>query len=176
MYPFHEEWVHSYCTRVFYELPDDSYSLFLLIIPVSILNKAYFKEIISMLVSLDKHYKTRDGKKVNILSIDANLSNGHTVIGVIENPCTGIRTIGSWLNDGKWGNNNDLIEVDQYADFKVNDSVMVKDFLESTRDKRYLAKVENKYVVTWNDIATSWPSSVRKDKCTPTKEEMEGNN
>ena len=65
------------------------------------------------LVSMDKEYRTRDGKEVRVLCVDTKLATGESVAGIItQGPTPRVTT---WYKDGAYlgevPHGDDLIEV-----------------------------------------------------------------
>ncbi len=91
------------------------------------------------LIDINKTYRTRDGRKVEILKImaipDANLDK---VVGIIYN-LDGYWQLDTWRECGNYlgsslgdcsltrSSGRDLIEVQSYADFQIDDKVLVWD-------------------------------------------------
>jgi len=110
-------------------------------------------------ISLDKKYRTRNGREVVLYCIDA--PGRFPVHGRVEDEF-GNSAIKSWLSDGKYCANSptggyDLIEVGSYDDFKIDDPVLVRDHIEGSWQKGHFAGVSQLgYLMTWDGGGTSW--------------------
>lgn len=134
------------------------------------------------MISMNKKYQTRSGLPVRILCVDAKTED-YPVIGLISVK-TGEKTSsftkdGNFLTTGESGK-YDLIEVSPYADFKVDEPVMVRDADSQPWQRRYFAKVDvDGNPTTWCDCATSWSveggAVIWWNQCRrPTPEELKG--
>jgi hypothetical protein len=110
-----------------------------------------------MNIDINKQYKTRDGRKVEIIAIKPNLHL--PVVGIVE----GQRVIKSWDKFGciyseREESVYDLIEDNPYfQSFCIDDKVLVKQERHVVWKKRYFAGVNedgNALVFTYG--ATSW--------------------
>ena len=102
---------------------------------------------------MDKRYKTRDGDTVRILCIDK--PGKYSVVGLIDEDINSW-TIGGDYYEDKAFSNNDLVEVSEWDDFKIDDPVMVRQTEEEHWTKRYFAGVKIDKPTTWQNGATSW--------------------
>jgi hypothetical protein len=91
-------------------------------------------------ICIDKKYKTRDGRDVDVIAIRKQLH--HAVIGIVgDSPEVDVWTItGNFHQDGT-ESIYDLIEVNPYADFKVDDKVLVSTKGTNYWIKRYFAEL-----------------------------------
>lgn len=107
-------------------------------------------------ISMDKKYRTRDYRDVEIIAVRVGIEYG--VIGIVK----GDKCYKTWTHYGKtWCNddkcNLDLIEVNPYADFKVDDKVIVWDDSVGIKYRAYFAGVnEQGLPLTWDEGQTSW--------------------
>lgn len=112
-----------------------------------------------MLIELGKKYKTLDGRKVTILKTD--LKNPYPVVAVVVQEC-GKEIIVKYTLEGKYftgGNtsHDDLVEVSQYDEFKIDDKVIVWNGNGITKYKRYFAGVSTKgKPMAWTGGTTSF--------------------
>jgi hypothetical protein len=118
------------------------------------------KEESEMQISMDKKYKTLDGRDAKIIAICDNLDQ--PVIGIVD----GHNAITQWTIDGrKWKGGFDryldLVEVSPYADFKVDDKVLVNDGEDKCWYKRYFAGIDSDTgeALAFLDGKTSWGRS-----------------
>jgi hypothetical protein len=110
------------------------------------------------LISMNKKYKTRDGRSARIICTDMK-GCGYSVAALVQSE--DCEQMESYTAEGLfWSHNkeskDDLIEVSQYEDWKVDDLIMVRD---SDRDKwvtRYFAKVQDGIVYSWSNGYTSY--------------------
>jgi hypothetical protein len=114
-----------------------------------------------MVIDINKKYKTRDGRKVEIIAMERRLLL--PVVGIVE----GQSVIKCWSIFGRIYNEReesvyDLNEVTSYADFKIDDKVLVKEERRSIWKKRYFAgmREDGKPLVfiyggtSWNETET----------------------
>lgn len=116
------------------------------------------KEETEMKIDTNKKYRTRDGHDVEIIAIRPELKDG--VIGIIE----GEDFVREWDKEGFYSHdkefcNFDLIEVTPYADFKVDDKVLIKDKYDKTWSKRYFAGIIDGKPHVFINGTTSWSNN-----------------
>lgn len=124
------------------------------------------------MIDMNKKY-TSDGRPVRLLCIDAN--GTHPVVALHD---TGIPM--SFLADGSCLNSKlNLIEVSTYADFKIDDPVMVRDYEGRSWEKSHFAGVtDGGKAKTWSGGCTSFTDDNQNDTCfwlqcrRPTAEEL----
>ena len=111
-------------------------------------------------VSMDKKYQTRDGRPVRLLCIDA-VSSNYPVIALVpnshsrdEHDASCFTPEGRFFVSGE--NSKDLIEVPPYADFKIDDPIMVWDHSEEGAIRRHFAGVDGDHVLAFADGCTSF--------------------
>lgn len=123
-----------------------------------------------MIVSIDKKY-TLDGAVFTILTV--------TKPGI--RPVAGYKPDGSICSfnlDGSLGNSYlKLVEVSPYADFKIDEPVMVRDDNDQEWHRRHFAGVSiDGRASAWNNGATRWSTGHRPtvwNQCRrPTAEEL----
>lgn len=110
-------------------------------------------------ISLDKKYKTRDGKPVRVLCVDMKDTN-YPVVALVEEELG--ESPYTFTENGSVCYQEvdafDLIEVSPYEDFKKDDKVMVSSDGE-TWYRRYFSHVDsNGYPHVFNNGSTSWVS------------------
>lgn len=110
------------------------------------------------MIDINKQYKTRNGNPVRILCTDRKTMT-FTVVGFIYMDGTEIPS--SWTAKGNhWANeqinDNDLIEVSQYNDFKVDDLCVVKCHKYGIEFFRYFSKEINGLPYCFRDGKTSY--------------------
>ena len=108
-------------------------------------------------ITMDKRYRTRDGREVEILKVGVNLIGGYSVVGLIklgDDTCVPA----SWMATGQHlkpveGCNADLVEVT----LQVDDKVMVRNHDKDAWERRYFAAfTPSGKVATWDGGAGSW--------------------
>jgi len=130
------------------------------------------------MISMDKTYKTRDGCDVRIACVNAG-SNA-PVVAVVNNETIVYNADGRFFtsiqNESVW----DLIEVSPYADFKIDEPVMVRNSKGQDWTCRYFAGVDlegnakafvggaNSWTKSGDDQGHTWNQCRR-----PTAEELE---
>lgn len=117
------------------------------------------KDISKQVISMDKKYKTRDGRSVRVLCIDC-AGNVHYPVLALILEWNGDETLSSFTPEGKYSGllvrNKDLIEVSPYEDFKVDDKVLVSQDGKQWY-KRYFSHVSDKGNPCAFDLgSTSW--------------------
>lgn len=118
-----------------------------------------------MKIELGKKYRTMDGRSVDLLAIRPELHQ--RIIGIVDN------AIEQWHEDGFYFDDEescyDLIEVTPYADFKVDDKVLVSNFNVNKWYRRHFKNVVDSHKVEcFVDGQTQWSSkgiSTPWDKC-----------
>lgn len=124
-------------------------------------------------MNTSKKYKRQNGTTVRVICIDCP---GPTPVVVVDE--TGIITKHNKEGQGIWPS-EDLVEILPYAEFKVDDPVMVS-HSGYVWNKRHFAGVSSDgLALAWCDGDTSWSSSARQtykwDFCRrPTREELNG--
>ena len=95
-------------------------------------------------ISMNKKYKTKQGADVKIVAIDKDRK--YPVIGYYSN-LDGDESLISWTIEGRFGIDEesicDLIESNPYADFKIDDKVLVKYNVSNNWYKRYFYKLND---------------------------------
>lgn len=108
-------------------------------------------------IKMDKRYRTRDGREVEILKVGVDLGNGDSVVGLLKQN-TGTWEYRAWTATGQFlktmeWSDADLVEVTPQMD----DKVMVRDDPRSTWVRRYFAGfTENGRILAWPGGADSW--------------------
>jgi len=125
---------------------------------------------------MSKKYRYRNGESARILCIDGNNCK-YPVVSMDKNGYLFTHTEeGLFAKQGR-DHHYDLVEDMPYADFQIDDPVMVKDKYHIKWKKRYFAGVDdNGKPLTWNAGTTSWTAELKItwDECRrPTPEEME---
>jgi hypothetical protein len=87
-----------------------------------------------MKFEVGKFYKTRDGRKVEVIAVRAGLSFGHTVIGLVMNDPYGDVT--TWSADGNYGICPDSRELSADLVAEWRDPVKVSGWLNYYKDDR----------------------------------------
>lgn len=141
------------------------------------------------MLSLDKQYKTRDGRPARVICI-GKVGTPYPVVALATKLVNGVpmeiehhyTPEGKYWDDGAL-DTRDLVEISEYEDFKVDDLVMVRDYDCVDWIHAYFAGVgEDGLPQTWADGATSWTAtnlSARYRKTSwnfclkPTAEELE---
>lgn len=128
-------------------------------------------------ISMDKKYKTRDGRPVRIVCVDLK-NPTHPVLALVMNASE--ETIITCTKGGDYVGNHehklDLIEVSPYEDFKVDDPVMVPNSSGDFYPRHFAGISEREKPLFFPDGTTSWTHSqppVEADFCRrPTPEEL----
>jgi hypothetical protein len=92
-------------------------------------NKVKEETPVNKLIELGKIYQTREGKPIEILTISAK-NTSYPVIALItheDGQQETIRFTAEGFYNKAGTSENDLVEVNPYADFKVGDKVLVSD-------------------------------------------------
>lgn len=135
-------------------------------------------------ISMDKKYTTRDGRPVRILAVDFD-DCPYTVVaavtGTYENGTTG-EILYTYLPTGEINLNKeesplDLVEAMPFADFKLDEPVMVRMAGDADWTSRHFACANTfgTKAMCWCDGGTSWTAvnSAVWDECRrPTAEEL----
>ena len=120
-------------------------------------------------ISMDKKYITRDGRDVAIISINPELRLMQ-VVGLVE----GVDRFVEWSLDGEsWSCSEEidckLVEVCPYADFKIDDKVLVTNNGASMWRKGHFMDVVDGKAVIFDEGKTSYTSATQGrfkwDKC-----------
>ena len=129
-----------------------------------------------MTIEIGKKYRTRSGIEVRILAVDLD-NEEYTVAGFIKG--SGVYT---YTSEGQFAipysqKPEDLVEVCEWDDFKIDDKVMVRRNNYDTWHKQYFAGVnEDGKPTAFLDGRTSWGNVSNRaiwDKCRrPTEEEL----
>lgn len=131
------------------------------------------------MISMNKKYRTRDGRAVRVLCLDR--VGTQPVVALIKNWDNAesvhvFNTDGRFIPDALKQDNLDLIEIGPYEDFKIDEPVMVRDTTDDYWQPRYFAGVDAKGRPTaWDYGGTSWSSAHRcewKFCRRPTEEEL----
>ena len=117
-----------------------------------------------MKIDINKKYRTRDGHQVRLLCVDHKVMGDKRIIGLVEIENNEI--LMTWDKYGKDDNNSkihDLVEVQPYEDFKINDEVLVRcvdDIENDSWVKRHFAGVdEYGRPMVFKYGMTSWTTS-----------------
>ena len=132
-----------------------------------------------MIVSMDKKYQTRDGRPVRILCVDGPDAR-YPVLYVLEDSRVLRTKCDGAFESADSRSHYDLIEVSPYADFKVDDPVMVRAHTAGdVWHRRYFASIHHTgEPMTWSEGRTSWSRYDAYDLSTwsecrrPTAEEL----
>ena len=130
-----------------------------------------------MLISMDKKYRTKEGNPVRILCVDRINSTYPVTALVLENKNEYFR---AYTEDGKHNVSREnhylnLVEVNEYDDFKIDEPVMMRMKNGANWHRRHFAGVDNGKPKAWSNECTSWTSNISCvwDRCRrPTKEEL----
>lgn len=133
----------------------------------------------SNVVSMDKKYKTMDGRSVRIICTDRK-GDEYSVVALVNDG--NFEHAKSYTAEGFfWSSDeesrHDLVEVTPYEDWKVDDLIMVRDSDVEKWIPRYFAGVRDGVLYAWNNGYTSYTANgghtnwcqARK----PTAEELE---
>lgn len=117
-----------------------------------------------MAIDITKKYRTRCGYPVKIVA--SNLSGKCPILFVYTRDDGYVDSTTCDLNgivySGSRESEYDLIEVSPYADFKIDDKVLVRNENTASWKKRYFAGVSaDGNPLTFNDGATSWSHDVK---------------
>lgn len=109
-------------------------------------------------ISLDKTYCTKDGRAVRILCTDAK--GDYPVVGLLRLR-DGTDDTNKWTTEGsfyRWDNpsNLDLVEVSPYAEFKVDDPVLARNFESSEWYPAYFAGTDGTRPLVFKGGRSSW--------------------
>lgn len=116
------------------------------------------------LIEMHKKYKTRDGHPVRILCVDCIGKNfAFPVIALVKNT-EGEEHIEQYMPDGHYHKNHeddlDLIEVQPWEDFKIDDPVLVSDDGECWYKRHFAGIGCNGRPTAFNDGATSFTTPI----------------
>lgn len=112
-----------------------------------------------MQISMDKKYRTASGLRVKIYSIGDELSDSEMPVhGAIEGD-----GVNEWTAEGRyhpnWSEEHefDLVEVSPLEHMKIDDKVLVRDYLSHTWNRRHFFGIsEDGKIITFADGRTSW--------------------
>ena len=111
-----------------------------------------------MNIDINKQYRTNDGRPVRLLCIDRKVIGGKRVVGLVNT--NDVELIMTWHTNGECATDSslcDLVEVQPYEDFNIDDKVLVKLSDENEWKKRYFAGVDyHGRPLTFVDGKTSW--------------------
>lgn len=128
-------------------------------------------------ISMEKKYRTRDGKPARVLCVDSGFKD-HPVIAIISGNFIHSFTEDGFLHKDKCHYDIDLIEDTPYADFKIDEPVMVKDAINQTWLRGHFAGVNsNGSPTVWAGGGTSWTACFTQywEECRrPTEQELKG--
>ena len=117
------------------------------------------------LISMDKQYKTRDGRSVRILCVDREDSSFPVVALVADENDDDLAIYtadGSFFRDGTQ-HRLDLIEVSQW-DFPIDTPVLVRDADDQEWSCRHFAGVDDEGVpLAYVNGTTSWTANHKND-------------
>lgn len=125
-------------------------------------------------ISMDKQYRTRDGRSARILCVDRNDSD-FPVVALVSGSKGGQAVI-IYPSNGAYGEEHeesyyDLIEVTQW-DFPIDTPVLVRDADDTQWNKRYFAGVSidgkakafNRGATSWSgNETTTWNQCIKAD-------------
>jgi hypothetical protein len=131
------------------------------------------------MISMDKKYRTRNGRPVRILCLDME-DPDHPVVGLMT--CeTGFEVMACFTPEGRFTimidqDDFDLIEVSPYEDFKIDEPVMVRTAGLSWYKRHFAGVTEGGKPLAWPDGGSSFstgPDTLIWDECRrPTPEEF----
>ena len=108
------------------------------------------------MITMDKTYKTADGKPMRILCTDAN-----GVYPVVSLCASGVALMHRANGTQPFDERFNLIEVGPYADFKIDEKVMVRDLEGRNWVFAHFARVDEAGRPTaFRDGKTSWTSTL----------------
>lgn len=115
-----------------------------------------------MKISMDKQYRTRDGREVRVLCVDRN--NQHPVVALINNV-----GISSYTETGEYyagGTSvHDLVEYNPAQDLKLDQPIWVRNWSTAGWVPRHFASVDNRgKVMCWVDGRTSFTATEKYSK------------
>ena len=129
-----------------------------------------------MLISMDKKYRTKEGDNVRIVCVDVN--NNYPILGLLMDS-NGFEITQTYDPNGQYYSGisgvKDLVEVNEYEDFKIDEPVMMRMKNGVKWHERHFAGVDNGKPMAWANGETSWSShtTCAWDRCRrPTKEEL----
>ena len=135
------------------------------------------------MIQMDKKYRYRNGGPATILTVNRPTSMSMCVVSMDEKGHLHTHTKAGHFYPGNYTNNDqrDLIEIVPYADFKIDDPVMVRENPTDKWTKRHFAGVSK------NGKPTAFINGFSKFTCInefdlvewnecrhPTQEELEG--
>lgn len=106
------------------------------------------------MISMDKQYRTRDGRKVRVLCVDR--VGNYPVVALLGDG----ESLFTFTAEGKHFPESgkhylDLVEHPPAPDWPINHPIWVRDFDFETWHPRHFAKYEDGRVYTWEDGRTS---------------------
>ena len=129
------------------------------------------------MISMDKTYKTRDGSDVRMVCVNAG-SNA-PVVAVVNDETVSYSADGRFFKSIQHESVWDLVEVSPYADFKIDEPVMVQIHPMGNWSKGYFAGLKSPSVTPtiWANGSTRWSAHchdiTRVNECRrPTAEEL----
>ena len=129
---------------------------------------------------MGKKYKQRNGAPVRVLCIDNGCPTYPVVAATEEGALFMYTAEGKFHSDTNLLSGIDLVEDTPYADFKVDDKVMVRDADHHTWNRRYFSHINSEGfpvcfsegVTSWVAAASSFHSTFWKQCRKPTAEEL----
>jgi len=116
------------------------------------------------MISMDKKYRTRDGRPVRVLCVDRK--GPQPVVALVTND-SGVEIMGVFVADGTYFTKPsalDLIEVSPYEDYQIDEPVMVRDTTDDYWQPWHFAGVDERgKPLTWSAGGTSWSTNVCVD-------------
>ena len=117
-------------------------------------------------ISMDKTYRTRDGRPVRILCVDRKPESikALTVVGLVQNSegdewVKVFDEYGTNFDDGTL----DLVEYDPLAELKLDEPIWVRDTPEDDWNPRHFAFHRGGRVYCWPEGRTSWSAEYGSD-------------
>jgi len=108
-----------------------------------------------MKIEINKKYRTRDGRQVEILKTD--FRSKYPVIAIIDN-----EEIEQYSESGQcwlFGGEYDLIEVGKYDHIKIDDNVVVWSFANDYHRRHFAGISEQGWPITWDAGRTSFTNT-----------------
>ena len=110
------------------------------------------------MIDITKKYQTRDGEPVEIIAVNGR--EPFPVIGYIGDASTIVhmwRKSGSFLEDEE-ESRCDLIEISPYADWEIDDKILVSDDGIVWQRKHFAGVDDAGFPMAWYSGETSWTS------------------
>ena len=135
------------------------------------------------MIQMDKKYRYRNGGRATILTVNRPTSMSMYVVSMDEKGHLHTHTKAGHFYPGNYTNNDqrDLIEIVPYADFKIDDPVMVREDPTDKWTKRHFAGIaKNGLPLAFMDGFSKFTNTnifnpVEWKECRhPTEEELEG--